>query len=129
MSVLTNDPYKKIKETAKKGYRGHPLATIAFYGATNKMASKCVVGVFKKDGADVDPIEKWFSETIDVRNDDSVGANIVDFIKSNQVKSVIVTDGIIGCPHEKGIDYPLGESCPQCPYWAGRNRWTGKLEH
>src|SRR5712692_4405008 len=31
-------------------------------------------------------------------------------------------DGIIGCPHEEGIDYPEGKSCPQCPYWARRAR-------
>ena len=24
-------------------------------------------------------------------------------------------DGVTGCPHEEGIDYPLGEPCPQCP--------------
>jgi hypothetical protein len=33
----------------------------------------------------------------------------------------------IGCPHEEGKDYPLGENCPQCPYWANRDRWSGKL--
>jgi hypothetical protein len=36
----------------------------------------------------------------------------------------VVTDGIIGCPHEEGTDYPEGASCPQCPYWAGRDRFT-----
>jgi hypothetical protein len=39
-----------------------------------------------------------------------------------------MTDKIIGCPHEEGIDYPDGEQCPVCPYWAGRDRWTGALE-
>ena len=23
---------------------------------------------------------------------------------------------LIGCPHEEGIDYPEGHSCPHCPY-------------
>lgn len=26
---------------------------------------------------------------------------------------------------EEGIDYPDGEACPQCPYWAGRDRFSG----
>jgi hypothetical protein len=35
---------------------------------------------------------------------------------------------IIGCPHEEGIDYE-GATCPACPFWAGRDRWTGKRLH
>jgi hypothetical protein len=35
-----------------------------------------------------------------------------------------MTDRIIGCPHEEGIDYPDGQKCPQCPYWASRDRFT-----
>ena len=29
---------------------------------------------------------------------------------------------INGCPHEEGVDYPLGEVCPACPFWAHRRR-------
>jgi hypothetical protein len=29
---------------------------------------------------------------------------------------------MLGCPHEEGIDYPEGEACPACPFWAGRER-------
>jgi hypothetical protein len=29
-------------------------------------------------------------------------------------------------PHEEGIDYPEGKTCPQCPFWASRDRWTGE---
>jgi hypothetical protein len=42
-------------------------------------------------------------------------------------KPVVMSDGIIGCPHEEGIDYPDGQVCPQCPYWAHRDRWTGDV--
>jgi hypothetical protein len=51
-------------------------------------------------------------------------AEVAGFIVSHGVKSVVMTDGIIGCPHEEGIDYPEGTSCPKCPYWAGRDRFT-----
>jgi hypothetical protein len=47
-----------------------------------------------------------------------------DKVIAQGVKSMVMTDGIIGCPHEDGIDYPEGTSCPKCPYWAGRNRFT-----
>ena len=99
------------------------MATIAFYGPTDNLATKVVVGIVRDEGLDPDPLERWFSET-DVRIDPSVGEEVVAFVKEHAVKSVIVTDGLIGCPHEEGIDYPEGSSCPQCPYWAGRDRFT-----
>jgi hypothetical protein len=40
-----------------------------------------------------------------------------------------MADRIIGCPHEEGIDYPEGEECPLCPFWKGRDRWSGEREH
>lgn len=42
------------------------------------------------------------------------------------VQRVAMAGRIIGCPHEEGIDYPEGLTCPQCPYWAKLNRWTGE---
>jgi len=69
-------------------------------------------------------MERWFTEDVDVRVDCDVGAKVIAFLKEHGVKSVAAPDRIIGCPHEEGIDYPAGESCPQCPYWAGRDRFT-----
>jgi hypothetical protein len=28
------------------------------------------------------------------------------------------------CPHEEGIDDPIGRTCPRCPFWAGIDRFT-----
>lgn len=50
------------------------------------------------------------------------------FIDRAGVKTVAMADRIIGCPHEEGIDYE-GPTCPRCPYWAGRDRWTGEMLH
>jgi hypothetical protein len=52
-----------------------------------------------------------------VRTDVAVGEQVLAFLNEHAAKSVIVTDGLIDCPHEEGIDYPVGESCPRCPYW------------
>jgi hypothetical protein len=38
----------------------------------------------------------------------------------------VAPNRIIGCPHEEGIDYPLGRTCPQCPFWAGMNMVQGQ---
>jgi hypothetical protein len=34
--------------------------------------------------------------------------------KTHAVHSTMVVGGIIGCPHEEGVDYPEGKYCPQC---------------
>ena len=114
---------------AKQGFKGYPVATIAFYGPTATLATKVVVSIVRGEGHEPDPLERWFSEDTDVRNNLAVGENVVAFLKENAAKSVIVTDGLIGCPHEEGIDYPEGKSCPQCPYWAGRDRFTRERIH
>jgi hypothetical protein len=50
---------------------------------------------------------------------------VLAFIADTGAKSVVMTDRIIGCPHEEGIDYE-GSTCPHCPFWAGRDRWNGE---
>jgi hypothetical protein len=51
----------------------------------------------------------------------------LEFIKSHGAKSVVMTDRIIGRPHEEGKDYPEGDKCPCCPFWENRDRWTGEV--
>ncbi|HEX7362293.1 MAG TPA: hypothetical protein VF283_17515 [Bryobacteraceae bacterium] len=51
---------------------------------------------------------------------------ILAFLRQHGAKSIAMADRIIGCPHQEGIDYPEGEVCPQCPFWAHRDRWTGE---
>jgi hypothetical protein len=116
-----------LLKKARKGFRGYPIATIAFYGPTADAATKVAVGIVPSEGAGADVVERWWSEEEDVRHSASIGKKILDFIQEHGAKSVILADRIIGCPHEEGRDYPEGESCPQCPYWADRDRWTGEV--
>ena len=113
-----------LQKKARKGFRGYPAATVAYYGPDSSRASKVAVGIKREEGADIDPLERWFSEEGDVRRDHLIQQEILEFIKANGVRSIVITDGIIGCPHEEGIDYPEGQACPKCPYWRGRDRWT-----
>jgi hypothetical protein len=53
---------------------------------------------------------------------------IAEFIKKRGALSVVMTDGIIGCPHQEGIDYH-SEWCPVCEFWRGRDRFTGQMLH
>jgi hypothetical protein len=85
------------------------------------------VGIIPFEGAEADALETWTSKLIDVRNEPSIGHEVKKFLESHSVKTIVYSDGIIGCPHEEGIDYPLGEHCPKCPFWIGRDRWTGNM--
>ncbi|WP_244144532.1 hypothetical protein [Paraburkholderia hospita] len=49
------------------------------------------------------------------------------FIEQLGARSVAAVNRIIGCSHEEGIDYPEGESCPRCPFWSNRDRWSGEI--
>jgi hypothetical protein len=49
---------------------------------------------------------------------------VAAFISDHRVKRTAESDRIIGCPHEEGIDYPMGRKCPRCPFWADIDRFT-----
>ncbi|WOH66615.1 hypothetical protein [Bradyrhizobium sp. BWA-3-5] len=116
-----------MRKKAKQEARGYPVGTIAFNGPNDQRASKVAVSVIPYEGAEP-KLRRWFAESNDVRADEIVLAEIVTHLREHSVRSVAMVDRIIGCPHEEGIDYPMGESCPQCPYWKGRDRWTGELD-
>src|SRR5215212_933003 len=96
---------KRLTKKAKKGFRGFPVATVAFYGPDDRRASKLAVGIVRAENEEV-----------------------VAYMDGFGVRSVAMVDRIIGCPHEEGIDYQ-GPTCPLCPYWAGRDRWSAERIH
>jgi hypothetical protein len=118
-----------LKKKARRGFHGYPVATIAFYGPDDKRATKVAVGILHSEGAEPTALERWFVDEGDIRADPAVAGQIIQFVPDHGVKSAIVTDRIIACPHEEGVDYPDGEACPQCPFWARRDRWTGDSVH
>ena len=116
----------RLEKKARRGQRGYPLATIAFYGPDASRASKVAVGIVRTEDGMPTEMKRWFSETGDVRRDAAIGDEVIEFIEEHGGKTFVLSPGIIGCPHEEGIDYPGGEVCPQCPYWANRDRLSGE---
>ncbi len=116
---------KALRKKARRGFQGYPVATVAYYGPDAHRATKAAVAVLPDEGAEPAALERWFNETRDIRRDDRTNQQILQFIRTHGAKSVVMSGRIIGCPHEEGVDYPEGEVCPQCPYWAGRDRWNG----
>ena len=118
---------KALRKRARRGLRGYPVATVAFYGPDASRASKVAVGIIMKEGGEVEILERWYSDTADLLTDPQTNQQILEFIHRHEVATVALVDRIIGCPHEEGIDYPNGERCPRCSFWATRDRWSGVL--
>jgi hypothetical protein len=121
-----SDPLKRLRKKAKKGHRGWPLATMAFYGPDLSRASKVAVTIIPHQDAEPDEPRRWRLETGDVRTDPAVAEQILEFLEQSGAVSVVTASGIMGCPHEEGIDYE-GEWCtdPKCAFWSGRDRFAG----
>jgi hypothetical protein len=102
----------RIEEKARRGHRGDPIGTVAFYGPDDQCATKLVVGISPNPADGITETRKWLSELEEA----------LAFLAEKDVRSVVMTAGVFGCPHEAGVDFPEGEACPHCPYWNGRER-------
>ena len=128
MSCKTSQARKRLAKKAKKGFRGYPVGTLAFYGPDDRRATKLVASIVEREGAEPSVMQKCFSEEEDVRNDIEVVEQAAEFLERHGARSVVMPDRIIGCPHEEGIDYE-GTRCPECPSWAIHDRWSGEVIH
>jgi hypothetical protein len=118
-------PRKWLDKKSKLGFRGYPVGTIAFYGPDDQRASKVAVAVIVAPDTEPVALRRWFAERGDIRSDEETLEEIALFLRDHELHSVVMPKEMMGCPHEEGIDYPEGEACPECPFWAGRDRPLG----
>jgi len=102
----------------------YPLGTIALYGPTDKLATKLVANIYPQKAQPPIAVRKWNSETRDIREDEVTRNELTTFLKQHSVAHAVVTEEVVGCPHEPGVDYPAGSNCPFCPFWANRQTNT-----
>ncbi len=122
---LISDEDLERWQTAIDDYRGkhgesafdYPIGTVAMYGPNDQVTTKIVASVIKS--ADSDPILERFVGT-GIAEDDRVQEKINAFFESHNVTRIGAVDYNIGCPHEEGEDFPVGEDCPFCPFWQGK---------
>jgi len=132
--ISRNDPCpcgsgKKYKKCCYDRDRGSsetefPIGTVALYGPDDKVTTKIAAGVIVADGAEA-IIERWVGTGI--QENPKVKQELKTFFARHGVKSVVVSDGNMGCPHEEGEDFPHGEDCPFCPFWKGK-QGSGAVE-
>jgi hypothetical protein len=119
-------PVEQLRHLARGGFHGFPVATVVLYGPNDTLATKIAVGIIAWEDADADPLERWYATEGDIRESVPISQEILEFIQAHAPRTVVISDGIMGCPHEEGIDYPVGQVCPECPFWTYHDRRTGE---
>jgi SEC-C motif len=102
----------------------YPLGTVAYYGPDDKTTTKIAAGVFTAENAPA-ILKRWVAT--DVTTNPKIQREVTEFFKRHGVKSVAMSDGNMGCPHEEGEDFPDGGDCPFCPFWKGKQGSNGSL--
>ncbi len=127
MSLKVQRAREWLARKSRNPRNAYPMATVVYYGPTDRLASKVVAAVVRGETDESAPLERWLINTGDIRQDSAVLLDLVTWLKRYAVQQVFVTPRIAGCPHEEGIDYPEGQPCPQCPFWANRVRFIDEL--
>jgi hypothetical protein len=85
---------KRLRKKARKGLRGWPMATIAFYGPNLSQATKVTVGIVPSENAEVKELRDWKVDRGDIRGHPDIAREILEFIEKHRVLSVAMTDSI-----------------------------------
>ena len=93
----------------------YPVATITYHGPDDQTPTKISVGIVHSKKTS--PLVKHW-EGKEIGEDIEVAQEISQFIKEHKVQQIITSKNVMSCPHEEGIDYPEGETCPECSFWA-----------
>jgi hypothetical protein len=69
---------KRLRKKARKGLRGWPIATIAFYGPNLSQATKVTVGIVPSENAEVEELRDWKVNRGDIRRDPGIAREILE---------------------------------------------------
>lgn len=103
------------------------IGTLALYGPAPDRANKIAAFALSADGVHIIASRRWFAASGDIRYSPEVKTEIGEFFRDWQVKKVSAAPDVLGCPHEEGIDYPLGGVCGECAYWSLIDRFSGGM--
>jgi hypothetical protein len=76
MTIPMDKFHKRLSKKARRGFRGWPVATIAFYGLDLSRVSKVAVGIIRTEGGDAEDLQTWLSDVTDLRRDPMVSQEI-----------------------------------------------------
>ena len=120
--------HPRLAKRSRRGFRGFPAATVAFYGPDDTRATRVVVTIVPAKDEEPTHQTSFVAGEGDLREDPWVGEKVMAFVEKHEAASVLVPEEILGCPHEEGTDFPEGGTCPRCPFWSERDRWASTKE-
>lgn len=83
---------KRIAKQVKKGFKGYPQISLAYFGETADLATEVVVAFIQEEGAE--PQEQKFVSKNDVREDETIQSVLVKIIERADANSVIEHEGV-----------------------------------
>jgi hypothetical protein len=69
LNMMEDRFLKRLRKKARKGLRGWPIATIAFYGPTLSRATKVTVGIVPSEHAEMEELRAWKVDNGEIRAD------------------------------------------------------------
>jgi hypothetical protein len=78
---------KPLQKKAKRGFKGYPIGTIAFYGPDDRFGSKVAVAVIPGEDEEAIALERWQPDADDVRMSAAIGEQVPAFLEQHGVKS------------------------------------------
>ncbi|MGO3345168.1 MAG: hypothetical protein ACTIM4_02180 [Marinomonas sp.] len=83
---------KRIAKQVKKGFKGYPAISLAYFGKTKECATKVTISFIMEEGDE--PQEQTFSSETDVREDETIQSVLVKIIERADAKSVTEVEGV-----------------------------------
>jgi hypothetical protein len=115
MTNKINDKLLSHLKKAIKEKKNFPIGILVHFGPDSETITKTVAVVVQRKNATLS-IKSW--NTPDISSNPKIAKDIGNYFKQNLVEEILMTDGVAGCPHDEGVDYPRGSDCPHCPYWS-----------
>jgi len=72
---------------------------------TRAAPRKVVVSIIPNEDAEPSEMRDWQIVHGDVRKKPEIVAEMITFMESHGARSTLMASGLMGCPHQEGIDY------------------------
>jgi hypothetical protein len=83
---------KRIEKLVKKGFKGYPMVSIEYFGATADAATEVVMTFTLEEGA-APQAQKFLSKS-DAREDETIQSVLVKTIERTDASTVAQVDGV-----------------------------------
>ena len=125
--------FKRKPTALEKGGASHPVATVAFYGPDDQHATKVVVGIVLREGAEASVVEKRSSKTDAMNGDDGERRRILLRTSSFFLRHVLRPGCLLafalltsGCTRRTEVVSCAVESLGLCHEWSERTEAEGR---